>query len=97
MNSSQNRYISLAEKFKVLGHPKRVAIMNLLCNCKDEKMTVKDLYEALKTDQPSMSRHLNLMRKEGLLNRIQEKRATYYSVEADSHEVQCIINCFCKH
>jgi len=33
----------LAEKFKAIGHPDRVAILNLLCTCNCSKLTVKSV------------------------------------------------------
>ena len=68
----------LAEKFRAIGHPVRVKILNLLCTCGDSKLKVKTIYEKLDIDQPSISRHLNIMRKSGVLQRIQEGSNTFY-------------------
>jgi len=79
----------LAEKFKAIGHPDRVAILNLLCTCNCSKLTVKSIYETLKLDQPGTSRHLIIMRKSGILKRIREGANTFYCLCDDPH-VECI-------
>lgn len=84
----------LAEKFRAIGHPSRVAILNLLCTCGCQKLTVKSIYETLKLDQPSASRHLNIMRKAGMLMRDQEGGSTYYGLCDRNLHVACIRRCF---
>jgi DNA-binding transcriptional ArsR family regulator len=83
-----------AEKFKSIGHPSRVAIINLLCGCERTRSTVKNIYLTLKLDQPSTSRHLNIMRKSGMLVRVQEGSDTFYSLYTDDPQVVCITKCF---
>ena len=84
----------LAEKFRAIGHPARVAILNLLCTCGCQKLTVKSIYETLSLDQPSASRHLNIMRKAGMLVRDQEGVNTYYRLCDRNLHVGCIRRCF---
>ena len=84
----------LAEKFRAIGHPARVAILNLLCTCGCQKLTVKSIYETLGLDQPSASRHLNIMRKAGMLMRDQEGVNTYYGLCDKNLHVACIRRCF---
>tara|TARA_R110001592_G_scaffold362899_1_gene678748 strand:+ start:1804 stop:2091 length:288 start_codon:yes stop_codon:yes gene_type:complete len=85
---------SLAEKFRAIGHPVRVKILNLLCTCGDSRLKVKTIYEKLDIDQPSISRHLNIMRKSGVLQRIQEGSNTFYCLCTDDSHVDCIKKCF---
>ena len=89
-----HEFEDMAEKFKTIGHPVRVAILNLLCNCGCSRLTVKSIYEELNLDQPSTSRHLNLMRKTGVLVRYKEGVETFYAIcHADSN-MECITKCF---
>jgi len=44
-------YDDFAEKFRVIGHPDRVVILGLLCNCGCNRMTVKEIYSKLNMDQ----------------------------------------------
>lgn len=90
------RYENLADKFKSIGHPIRVAILDLLCNCGAERLTVKTIYEKLQLDQPIVSRHLSIMRKNGVLTRMQESGYTFYCFCNHDSYVKCIKKCFNK-
>lgn len=94
MSSAIKDFEGLAEKFRAIGHPARVAILNLLCTCREKKMTVKSIYETLGLDQPGTSRHLIIMRKNGLLERIQEGGDTFYCLCRNEGTVNCIKKCF---
>ncbi len=89
-------YEVLAEKFKTIGHPVRLAMLNLLYTCDSSKLTVKSIYETLKLDQPCASRHLNIMRKSGILERVQEGVNTFYCLCFNDPQVRCITKCFDK-
>ena len=65
MKKERQDFEGLSEKFKSISHPVRLEILNMLCNCGCSKLKVKTIYESLKIDQPSVSRHLNIMRKVG--------------------------------
>ena len=82
----------LAEKFKAIGHPVRIEILSLLCNC--EKLKVKNIYQSLNIDQPSISRHLGIMRRSGVLERIQIANDTFYCLCSKSYHTECIKRCF---
>lgn len=86
-------YNDFADKFKSIGHPDRVAILELLCNCGCNRMTVKDIYNKLSLDQPSTSRHLKIMRQVGILDRVREGGDTFYCL-SNQKEVDCIRKCF---
>jgi ArsR family transcriptional regulator, arsenate/arsenite/antimonite-responsive transcriptional repressor len=81
----------LADKFKAIGHPERVAILNLLSTCNRTELTVKKIYETLKLDQPGTSRHLRIMQRSGILKRTREGVNTFYSICEDP-QVECIKN-----
>lgn len=92
--SKNNRNTILAEIFKSIAHPDRLAIMQLMCDSK--RLTVKSIYEKLKLEQPIVSRHLRIMRNSGLLKREQEGNNTYYCLINDNEVVSCITKCFKK-
>ena len=96
MKRNFKTYENLAEKFKSIGHPVRVAILDLLCNCGSDRLTVKSIYEKLKLNQSDVSRHLGIMRQNGVVMRVQESGFTFYCLcQHDSH-VKCIRKCFIK-
>lgn len=96
MAMASQEFEDIAEKFRTIGHPVRIAILNLLCNCDHPRLTVKSIYETLKLDQPSTSRHLNIMRKTGMLERFREGSDTFYSIYETDLNVACITKCFRK-
>lgn len=89
------RNITLSEIFKSIAHPDRLAIIQLLYNNgSSQRMTVKNIYDMLKLDQPVVSRHLSIMRNSGLLKREQEGNNIYYSFCNENETVICITRSF---
>lgn len=70
-------YVLKAEFFRVLGHPARVRILELL---RDGDRSVGDLQEALGLDSSGTSQHLGALRRQGLLDSRREGTSVYYSV-----------------
>ena len=70
-------YAVKAEFFRVVGHPKRVRILELLA---DGPRTVGDLQTALELDSSGTSQHLAALRKVGVLVSRRQGTNVYYSV-----------------
>lgn len=66
-----------AEFFRILGHPVRVRILELL---KDGERTVGDLQQELQMDSSGTSQHLGVLRKHGVLEARREGTSVYYAV-----------------
>jgi ArsR family transcriptional regulator len=66
-----------AEFFRILGHPVRVRILELL---RDGERTVGDLQLQLQMDSSGTSQHLGILRKQGVLDSRREGTSVYYSV-----------------
>lgn len=66
-----------ASSLKVLAHPVRLRIVDLL---QDRRLTVGELSDALRLQQAVVSQHLIRMRSAGLLDVEREGRAAYYRV-----------------
>jgi len=66
-----------ADFFRVLGHPVRVRILELL---KDGERTVGDLQRELQMDSGGTSQHLGVLRKHGVLEGRREGTSVHYSV-----------------
>ena len=73
---------SLAHLFRAMGDPIRLRILHLLCV---EELTVGELVRILALPQSTVSRHLKMLREEGLLTDRPEGNATFYraALEAD--------------
>lgn len=73
--------LDAAETLKVLAHPARLKIVELLS--KDD-YAVGELAEALDEAQNAVSQHLTLMYRSGMLTRRREGRTVYYRVKASN-------------
>ena len=45
----------MAYQFRAIGHPMRLAILQLFANCNCEHLQVKQIYQTLNIDQPTAS------------------------------------------
>jgi ArsR family transcriptional regulator len=66
-----------AEMFRVLGHPVRVRMLELL---RDGELPVRELQRELDLDSSGASQHLAALRKLGLLESRREGTSVYYRV-----------------
>ena len=67
-----------AEIFKALAHPTRLRILELLMG---GERCVCEIYAALGQEQPNVSKHLNLMRRAGILHCRKEGVRILYSIK----------------
>lgn len=67
-----------ANLFRVLGHPARVRILELL---RDGEQSVGQLQTALELDSSGTSQHLAALRRIGLVSSRREGTSAFYSVE----------------
>src|SRR5215471_1035820 len=63
--------------FRVLGHPARIKILELL---RDGERSVGELQAALALDSSGTSQHLAALRRHGLLDNRRERTSVYYRV-----------------
>ena len=67
-----------ADFFRVLGHPARVRILELL---REGEQSVGDLQAALEIDSSGTSQHLGALRKQGILESRREGTSVFYRVK----------------
>jgi DNA-binding transcriptional ArsR family regulator len=80
----------VATRFRILGDPSRLRILNLLM--KGER-SVQELVEASGLTQTNVSRHLGLMRRDRLVERSRDgNRALYRIIDPDIEHI-CAIVC----
>lgn len=70
-------YVAKAQLFRVLGHPVRIRILELLM--KGER-TVGDLQNELSLDSSGTSQHLAALRQQGVLESRRAGTSTYYRI-----------------
>lgn len=67
----------VARRFRVLGEPARLRILQAL---EGGEQCVSELVDTLNANQPNISRHLNALYDEGLVARRREGNNIFYSV-----------------
>lgn len=81
----------VAQRFKILSEPVRLQLLNhLMAN---GEMSVNELVEVLHQQQPNISKHLNLMAREGILRRRKEGLQVFYQISDPSIHGLCILVC----
>ena len=73
----QNRNQALSEVFKALGHPSRVFIVEKL---KEADHCVCELSDMIGADMSTVSRHLSILKKAGIVTDRKEGTTVYYSL-----------------
>ena len=83
----------IATVLKVIAHPLRLAIIQLLD--KNERIMVSEIWEYLAAEQSLVSHHLQNMRTNGILQVEREGRSMYYSLKERGilRIVECIESC----
>jgi ArsR family transcriptional regulator len=71
-----------AEAFKALAHLSRLQIFFTLVKAERE-LSVGEIQEIVEIPGPTLSHHLDILRRAGLLESRKEERYIYYSVQRD--------------
>ena len=88
LNSELLRLI--AERFKALGEPARLEILNAL---RDGEMTVSELVDATGLGQANVSKHLQLLYTHGFVRRRKDGLFVYYALADRSVLRLCDLMC----
>jgi len=75
---------SLSDVFKALGDPNRMAIIDLL---RQRDMTPSELLEKLKIAQPTLSHHLDILKRAELVDAAREGQFIRYSLNMSVFEM----------
>jgi DNA-binding transcriptional ArsR family regulator len=67
----------VARRFKLLGEPLRLRILQLL---EPGETTVNDIVQALEANQSNVSKHLGLLYDGGLVGRRRDRNSIYYFI-----------------
>lgn len=81
----------VAYRFKLLGEPVRLEIINLLHT--NGEMNVQELIEATGQQQANISKHLKLLATEEMVKRRQDGLYAYYSISDPSLSGLCLLVC----
>ena len=80
----------IAERFRVLGEPTRLRILNTLMA---GEQTVSELKDATGLQQANLSKHLSHLRASGFVRRRKDGLHAHYSIADDSVFELCEIMC----
>jgi DNA-binding transcriptional ArsR family regulator len=78
LDMTDQEIIALSRLFGLLGDPTRVRIILLLCR---GEMNVSSLCQTLGLPQPTVSHHLGLLRRGGILQTRREGKAIFYALD----------------
>ncbi len=73
--------MEVIELMKALSHETRLRVLNLLIE--KDGLCVCDLYEVLHMPQPTISRHLKLLRDAGLVQDYRENQWVHYKIHPE--------------
>jgi ArsR family transcriptional regulator, arsenate/arsenite/antimonite-responsive transcriptional repressor len=71
------------DAFKALAHPTRLQVFFFLVRAKGE-VAAGEIQEAVEVPGPTLSHHLDQLRRAGLIESRKEERYIYYSVRRDT-------------
>lgn len=84
-------YQMRAEIFKVLGHPTRLKLLDLL---KEGEKCVCEICPEMEMEQPNISQHLALLKERGIVDSRKEGLKVYYWIV--NKEIFKVIDCVNK-
>ncbi len=89
----RNKLEEVAKKLKVIAHPIRIAIIEVLQ--KNGSMNVKEIQDGLNIKQAQASHHLILLKTNGVLSSVKKGKMNYYYVKHQiiNQIMECINNC----
>jgi ArsR family transcriptional regulator len=83
------------EAFKALAHVTRLQVFFFLVRARGE-VSVGEIQEAVEVPGPTLSHHLDLLRRAGLIESRKEERYVYYSVRQDTvTALVCLLTACC--
>jgi DNA-binding transcriptional ArsR family regulator len=80
----------MAARLKMMSHPERLL---MLCRMDEGEVSVTELVELAGLSQSSVSQHLAMLRKEGIVSTRGEAQTRYYSLK--DVQVRSIIHALC--
>ncbi|NBB94510.1 MAG: metalloregulator ArsR/SmtB family transcription factor [Planctomycetes bacterium] len=84
MAKSPKQAQSLAQTFRLLGDPTRLRILMVLGN---GEHNVTDICRTLRISQPTVSRHLSILKMSGIAEARRDGKEIYYSVPTPTRRV----------
>ena len=81
---------TLAATLKALADPVRLRLVNLIATAPDGEVCACDLPEQLGRSQPTISHHLTLLTKAGIVDREQRGRWAWFTLRSEQLSALCL-------
>lgn len=81
----------VADVLKWLGHPDRLAAIKLLNESPDSNLGLMDITSMLSLATPTASRHMSILKKIGLVERINAGQVVKYRLRREDNRVRQIL------
>ena len=78
--------------FKAFGDPSRLKILWLLS---ENELTVGEIVDQVGLSQPTVSRHLAILKEAGIVSDRREKQRVFYALNKESVQACCLGFCNC--
>jgi len=89
MKKKQQDLVQIADALKAMAHPDRISILKLL-NGKENRLSVSQICQNLKLNQPEVSRHLSILKGKGILLFDRIGANIFYSVNTNNVVFGCM-------
>lgn len=90
MKLTEEMFVRVAERFKALGEPARLRILDAL---REGELTVGELVERTQLNQANLSKHLQLLHAMGFVARAKDGLFVYYRLADDDVFQLCDVMC----
>ncbi|WP_421083848.1 ArsR/SmtB family transcription factor [Rothia nasimurium] len=88
---TENQAQTYAAYFKVLSDPARLQIVSIIAAQGCSPITVGELVDKMHIGQPTVSHHLKKLAEVGLIERQQQGRSAYYTVQIEAFRRLCAV------
>jgi DNA-binding transcriptional ArsR family regulator len=89
MKKKQKELEAFADSLKAVGHTERIGILSLLIE-RNTKLSVTQIGDGLKLNQPKASRHLGILKNKGVLLFERVGANVYYSINKNNALCDCL-------
>lgn len=90
-NKAAASFSKIAETLKAAAHAERLAILHMLGQ--KGAMHVKNIYSGLKLEQSTVSRHLGILKRSGILNKAGSGNNSTYMLNMENPITTSMIHC----
>ncbi len=88
--SAEHSFQLISRRLKAIADPSRLAILHILC---DGEKNVSELVRTTGLTQANVSKHLRILREEGLVSHRRDHRRIFYDLASELPKEVCSLVC----